>query len=525
MVSTANSIAEETPLLSSPTSSTRRASSPSPSASSSSVHPRKSANYVIAFIIAFCLFIGVGDELIQPAQTRVIESIYCRQYYEKVDPGRIGGDGWVEERFCKGSKVQGQVASLKAWALSLDGAGMLFLSVPWGYFADTYGRRPVILLLTLGFWLKSAWVMVVLSFWQVFPLELVWLGSLSVVLGGGISVANAMIFTLVSDVVPESGRVQVFFFIAAAGMSTQFVGPFTSAILMMTNPWIPMFLGLALQLGPLFLYHHLPETLDYNNIPSVPSSTLSSPGSSIRPDKRTRTERIIEALQESYIFLMSDKRILLIFPAFFVQLILFSRDVLMQYISVRYQVSLARATVLISIRSGLIFVLNLVLWPLLTWLLRTKWHVHPQKADLLLARSSVLVMSIGFLFIALAPTLPLAVVALIFNTFGWGLALFLRSLMVSLVEGHHIARLNSFLGTFETTGLMFGGPLLALVFKTGVEMGGLWVGLPYFACAALAGLIGFFLAFVGKVGVVNGDGSEVVEGEGDDEEEDREEDV
>lgn len=83
---------------------------------------------------------------------------------------------------------------------------MLFLSVPWGYFADTYGRRPVFLLLTLGAWVKAAWIMVVLSFWKILPLELVWLGALSIFIGGGSSVANAMIFTVISDVVPESGR-------------------------------------------------------------------------------------------------------------------------------------------------------------------------------------------------------------------------------------------------------------------------------------------------------------------------------
>lgn len=131
-MTTADDIAEETPLLSSRTSSTRKAPSITSSSSSSyslepglslPIKPRKSATYIIAFVIAFILFIGVGDELIQPAQTRVIESIYCRQYYDKVDPGLIGGDGWVEEKYCKGSKVQGQVASLKAWALSLEGAG------------------------------------------------------------------------------------------------------------------------------------------------------------------------------------------------------------------------------------------------------------------------------------------------------------------------------------------------------------------------------------------------------------------
>ncbi|KAE9972149.1 hypothetical protein EG328_005163 [Venturia inaequalis] len=520
MASTVDDVVEETPLLSSRASSTRKASSTTSSSSSSSslqtglaspVTPRKSATYIIALIIAFILFISIGDELIQPAQTRVVESIYCRQYYEKVNPGLVGGDGWVDERFCKISKVQGQVASLRALLLSLEGAGMLFLSVPWGYFADTYGRRPVFLLLTLGAWVKAAWIMVVLSFWKILPLELVWLGALSIFIGGGSSVANAMIFTVISDVVPESGRVQVFFFIAAAGMSTQFVGPFTSAMLMVTNPWIPMFLGLALQLVPLFLYHRLPETLGYNAKPSIPPSSLSSsPSPSIHSTKRSRTEGVLEALQDSYTFVMSDRRLLLMFPAFFIQLILMSRDVLMQYISVRYQISLAKATVLISIRSGLILVLNLVLWPLLTWLFRTKWRFHPQKADLLLSRSSVLIMSVGFLFIALAPTLPLVVVAMIFNTFGWGLTLFLRSLLTSLVEGHHVARLNSFLGIFDTTGLMVGSPLLALAFEKGVELGGVWIGLPFFGCAAVTGLIGFFLAFVGEVGLVNGDGSEVV---------------
>lgn len=149
MVPTDDNIAEETPLLSSSTSSTRKASSTTSSSSSYSlepglslpIEPRKSATYIIAFIIAFILFIGVGDELIQPAQTRVMESIYCRQYYEKVDPGIIGGDGWVEEKYCKGAKVQGQVASLKAWALSLEGAGSKWIGSLWMAHMDMKRRH------------------------------------------------------------------------------------------------------------------------------------------------------------------------------------------------------------------------------------------------------------------------------------------------------------------------------------------------------------------------------------------------
>jgi hypothetical protein len=293
-------------------------------------------------------------------------------------------------------------------------------------------------------------------------------------------------------------------------MTTQFIGPFTSAILMVSNPWIPMYLGLVVQLVPLVIVFFLPETLGYNALPSIPSSPISSPGSSIQSDEQTRAQRLLAALQESYTFVMADARLLLMFPAFFIHLILVQRDILMQYISTRYHISLARATVLISIRSGLILLLFLILMPGLNHLFRTRWKYHPRRADLLLSRSSVLIISIGFLFIALAPTLPLLIIAMIVNTFGWGLTLFLRSLMTSLVEGHHVARLNSLLGIFDTTGLMIGSPLLAMAFKKGVAMGGWWIGLPFFGCAAATALIGLFLAFVGSVGLVNGDSSEVV---------------
>lgn len=148
---------EDTPLLSSTSSSTRKAPS---IASSYSLEPgldvpiqaRKSAFYIIALIAAFILFLGIGDELIQPAQTRVIESIYCRKYYEKANPGLIGGDGWVEEKYCKGSRVQGQVASLKAWTIALDGAGSKFeLSLLGDVYEGMEKRRAMVMRSQLGY--------------------------------------------------------------------------------------------------------------------------------------------------------------------------------------------------------------------------------------------------------------------------------------------------------------------------------------------------------------------------------------
>jgi hypothetical protein len=76
-------------------------------------------------MLLYIITLTGGDELIQPAQTRVFESIYCRAYYAEHDPSLIGTDGGdgVAEKYCKGAVVQGEVAMLKGWAVALDGVG------------------------------------------------------------------------------------------------------------------------------------------------------------------------------------------------------------------------------------------------------------------------------------------------------------------------------------------------------------------------------------------------------------------
>lgn len=178
-------------------------------------------------------------------------------------------------------------------------------------------------------------------------------------------------------------------------------------------------------------------------------------------------------------------------------MLLLNRDTLLQYISTRYAISIARATVLISIRSGLIMLLCLIILPAVNHLFRTHLGFGPKRSDLLLSRASAVAMALGFFFIALAPSIPLLVAAMVVQTFGWGLTLFLRSLLTSLVEFHHIARLNTLVSVFDTIGLMIGSPLLALLFQKGVELGGMWIGLPFIVCAGVVAVIAVILGGIG----------------------------
>jgi len=83
---------------------------------------------------------------------------------------------------------------------------VLVFSLPWGYFADSYGRKPVILLLSIALWIKFAYVQLICYFGGALSLKLTWLSALHTVFGGSVIVATALIYTIISDVIPEGER-------------------------------------------------------------------------------------------------------------------------------------------------------------------------------------------------------------------------------------------------------------------------------------------------------------------------------
>lgn len=119
------------------------------------------------------------------------------------------------------------------------------------------------------------------------------------------------------------------------------------------NPWVPMLSGLAIMAIPLLLVLYLPETLNYN-APATDSGIASSSSSTISAKAEPLFREMFHTIRSSLSFLGSDARILFILPAFFLHMLILNRDTLLQYISTRFAISIASATVLISVRSGLI---------------------------------------------------------------------------------------------------------------------------------------------------------------------------
>jgi len=126
----------------------------------------RSPTAVALFLALWVMSSGIGDALIMPALTRVMESIYCRDHYRIHKPSLIGSDGsdGVKEVHCKIAEIQGNVAMLKGWQIALESVGSLLLAIPFGWFADTYGRKPLMLMLAVSFVLKAAWIQIVCEF-------------------------------------------------------------------------------------------------------------------------------------------------------------------------------------------------------------------------------------------------------------------------------------------------------------------------------------------------------------------------
>lgn len=95
---------------------------------------RPSQLRILTILLLYVLFLNLGYELILPAQTRVFEAVYCKEYYKKHEPGLIGSDGGdgIDEKWCKVGVIQGEVAMLNGWQITFDSIGSTRLNIPTG---------------------------------------------------------------------------------------------------------------------------------------------------------------------------------------------------------------------------------------------------------------------------------------------------------------------------------------------------------------------------------------------------------
>lgn len=119
-----------------------------------------------------------------------------------------------------------------------------------------------------------------------------------------------------------------------------------------------------------------------------------------------------------------------------------------------------------------------------TMLLKAKFS--PVRKDAIIARGSLVLAVSGHFLIAAAYTVPFLVLALAIYALGEGFDPALRSLIVSASTSSGAGTVLSTIVLMESIGLFIAGPIMAGAFRTGLRLGGGWIGLPFLISGALA---------------------------------------
>jgi hypothetical protein len=112
--------------------------------------------YVVLLCIGLAVVSDIGEDLYAAPRVRLFESVTCTRHYLQNDPSRVNPDGSVPEHLCKIDKVQSKVASVIGWQLFFESIPAILLPIPYGYLADSQGRKWILVLALTGYALSWA---------------------------------------------------------------------------------------------------------------------------------------------------------------------------------------------------------------------------------------------------------------------------------------------------------------------------------------------------------------------------------
>lgn len=504
---------EQTPLIAAHHDATKTAD-PRPGS-----QPPRPYKRVLILLCIVLVLVQCGDELGQSPNTRIAEAIICYRHYEAADPTKIligraaigpGAIGGVSEISCKVSAVQSRLSTLRGYQGFLDGMPSLLLALPFGWAADKYGRKPFLVLGVLSFVLRVIWKQLVFWLWQSLDIRWTWASALHGLMSGSSPVVSALFFVIVSDIVPEDERSKIFLRLGGVNLISAVSMPLFSAWLMEFTPWIPSIGGTLLTACAMPVALAMPETMGWNTTSEAfectteegrqqeqeqlhPPASTSSP-----PPHPSATTTAVTSLRHALAFIRADYRIPLLIASFLFHLaVIDSPPLQLQYISTRYDLTIANATKLLTLRSIANLTPLFVLLPLLSRFLTQTWGLSNQRSDLYLSRLSMITWAIGWTLFGLAPTLLPATAAMGITALGSGSFFVIRAFLTPLVPERNVAKLYSVISVVDTLGYMLGIPMLAALFNKGLAIGGFGVGLPFYVLGGMCTVVAVVLCGIG----------------------------
>lgn len=293
-----------------------------------------------------------------------------------------------------------------------------------------------------------------------------------------------MLYTLFADVVAVDERATVFLQLAAVFLAAQMVAGPLAGVMMVRDPWIPLFVALASLILANLAVLAVPETVHIRDRKRASSDQDGNDdgngdgNSVLQRDKLWRKVR--DSLAEVWDFVLVNKNLAyLMLSLVFVILGRFVGELLLQYATDRYGWTWSRASMVLSIHSVGSLVTLLVVLPVASWLCLQRLGMPGVAKDLWLARWSGIVHIVGSLIIAAATNGLFFSFGLVWFALGSGISSLIRSILNTLVEEHHVGTANTLVGFMEMVGMTVASPLLAKSLSVGLNLGGPWIGLPF----------------------------------------------
>ncbi|KAJ5642430.1 hypothetical protein N7490_006430 [Penicillium lividum] len=431
----------------------------------------------------FILSADFGVYLSVAPQTAIFEQIICRNHLELQTVGNVTQDP------CKSEAVQGELALINGYKDGFDVLPGILLSLPYGVLSDHWGRKPVLLLATLGILLSELWTRVICAWSDVLPLRLVWLSSMWQVIGGGSATTTSVALNMVADVFSEEERSTALFRLMACVLVSEVLATPASAYMMTFSLWIPYILSFVIIVLGCIPFLFLPETLE--DAKAKRTDQQGTVNNSIETTallgKQTFSQNLRHKLREfneSIFFMWKDSNVAWIIVVAFVSIMSRqSTNILLQYASKKFNWSIAQASLLITIRGIFGIFSYLVLIPTLTFLAARYLNLHGKFRDYRLGQLTGVFGVIGFTVMGLAPSPVILIAGLVIFSFSTAFGVSARSLATALVPPDHVGTLYSALGVSQSIGTLIAGPLFAYLFQLGMHLGSVWMGLPFIQAA------------------------------------------
>ncbi|BDD57514.1 hypothetical protein MAP00_002868 [Monascus purpureus] len=188
----------------------------------------------------------------------------------------------------------------------------------------------------------------------------------------------------------------------------------------------------------------------------------------------------IRDFKESMRSIWRNTNVVLVLLVFFVASISKqSTSLFLQYVSKKMHWSIARASMLITVRGVVIITNFIILMPLVSFIVTKYFHLEATRRDYRLSQQSGLLATLGFFVIAVATAPSVLITGLVMLSVGSAFAVTSRSLATSLVPQDLVGTLYSAASVMQSLGALVAGPLFAYTFKFGMRLGEGWLGLPF----------------------------------------------